>query len=59
MNKPAHRRDLHVIAARCRVSGSARHRVRIRTHGAVLDDDRGVDWREIRVILRAVWRILP
>jgi len=59
VNKPARRRDLHVIAARCRVSGSARCRVRIRTRGAVLDDDRGVDWREIRVIPAAAWRILP
>jgi hypothetical protein len=59
VNSPARRRDLRVIARRCRVSGSGhRTAVKIRTSAAISDDGRRTDWREIRVIGAARWRIL-
>jgi hypothetical protein len=60
VNSPAPGRDLRVIAARCRVSGSGHRRCQ---HPDAArrnpDDDARGDWREIRVILAASWRILP
>jgi hypothetical protein len=64
VNSPAPSRDLHVIAARCRVSGSSHQRCQHPDAARRNPDDnrcdvRRGDWREIRVILAASWRILP
>jgi hypothetical protein len=59
VNPPGRRRDLRVIAGRCRVSGSGHRRLSSSGHPpANPDDGRGADWREIRVIGAARWRIL-
>jgi hypothetical protein len=59
VNSPARRRELRVIAGRCRVSGSGHRRLSSSGHStAIPDDGRRVDWREIHVIGARRWRIL-
>jgi hypothetical protein len=53
VNPPARGRDLHVIADRCRVSGSGHACVHFSTTIAHADS------REIHVILHDLWTILP
>jgi hypothetical protein len=53
VNPPARGRDLHVIADRCRVSGTG-HR-----SGGFPTTMAPADSREIHVILRGIWPILP